>query len=180
MFLTILHVFPCLSLYIPMNCHDIMNQPWNSTELASWSRRFICRRVLSPFLQPLGPFGQAGNVRFMPEARPSGCPKTSDIYIYIHIYIYIPKFLIFSNMALLVFFCLRNRISKLRLGRPFISSRSWHWRQTLQTSKRSTAQVSQSPVHPEHLSGHCKTTRSWHLYHLSCTTIMNDYDGINI
>lgn len=75
------HVCPCN--YIPMNCHDIMNQPWNSTELASWSRLFICRHVLSPFLQPLGPFGQAGNVRFMPEARPSGCPKTSNIYIYI-------------------------------------------------------------------------------------------------
>lgn len=92
----------------------------------------------------------------------------------IYIYIYIPNFLIFSNMALLVFFCLRNRISKLRLGRPFISSRSWHWRQTLQTSKRSTAQVSQSPVHPEHLSGHCKTTR----VALVSLVVQNDYEWL--
>lgn len=77
-------------------------------------------------------------------------------------------------MALLVFFCLRNRISKLRLGRPFISSRSWHWRQTLQTSKRSTAQVSQSPVHPEHLSGHCKTTR----VALVSLVVQNDYEWL--
>ena len=115
---------------------------------------------------------QAGNVRFMPEARcrryslhslsSQGWLMTSllsAIWTNYAQHVFIKQLLCiaqwFSNYAMYCLFLpdLWFQMCIQRLCRQFISSPSSHWLQTLQILKRSTALASQSLVRPEHLSG---------------------------